>query len=100
MARFSINLRNLVILVADPSSYMSMLIHSMLRGFGSNKVLEARSSSANPHQSKDRHLDLRLAASAPRRPATDARHSPQAGQCEPHNSDSGHDQRRPRNKRK
>ena len=31
-------------LVADPSSYMSMLIHSMLRGFGSNKVLEARSS--------------------------------------------------------
>ena len=40
----SINLRDLVILVADPSSYMSMLIHSMLRGFGSNKVLEARSS--------------------------------------------------------
>jgi two-component system chemotaxis response regulator CheY len=44
MARFNINLRDLVILVADPSSYMSMLIHSMLRGFGSNKVLEARSS--------------------------------------------------------
>jgi two-component system, chemotaxis family, chemotaxis protein CheY len=39
-----INLRDLVILVADPSSYMSMLIHIMLRGFGSNKVLEARSS--------------------------------------------------------
>jgi two-component system chemotaxis response regulator CheY len=46
MARFSINLRDLVILVADPSSYMSMLIHSMLRGFGSNKVLEARSSTS------------------------------------------------------
>ncbi len=44
MARFNINLRDLVILVADPSSYMSMLINSMLRGFGSNKVLEARSS--------------------------------------------------------
>jgi two-component system, chemotaxis family, chemotaxis protein CheY len=44
MARYDINLRDLVILVADPSSYMSMLIHSMLRGFGSNKVLEARSS--------------------------------------------------------
>jgi Response regulator receiver domain len=44
MARLSINLRDLVIPVADPSSYMSMLIHSMLRGFGSNKVLEARSS--------------------------------------------------------
>jgi two-component system chemotaxis response regulator CheY len=46
MARFSINLRDLVILVADPSSYMSMLIHRMLRGFGSNKVLEARSSTS------------------------------------------------------
>ena len=46
MARFSINLRDLVILVADPSSYMSMLILSMLRGFGSNKVLEARSSTS------------------------------------------------------
>ena len=44
MIRFTMNLRDLVILVADPSSYMSMLIHSMLRGFGTNKVLEARSS--------------------------------------------------------
>ncbi len=40
----SINLCDLVILVADPSSYMSMLIHSMLRGFGANKVLEVRDS--------------------------------------------------------
>ena len=38
----NMNLRDLVILVADQSSYMSMLIHSMLRGFGSNKVLEVR----------------------------------------------------------
>jgi len=38
------NLRDLVILVADPSSYISLLIHSMLRGFGSNKVLEVRNS--------------------------------------------------------
>jgi two-component system, chemotaxis family, chemotaxis protein CheY len=38
------NLRDLVILVADQSSYMSMLVHSMLRGFGSNKVLEVRDS--------------------------------------------------------
>ena len=38
------NLRDLVILVADQSSYMSMLIHSMLRGFGSNRVLEVRNS--------------------------------------------------------
>jgi hypothetical protein len=39
MARFNINLRDLVILVADPSSYMSMLIYSMLRGFGSNRAI-------------------------------------------------------------
>ena len=31
----NMNLRDLVILVADPSSYISMLIHGMLRGFGS-----------------------------------------------------------------
>ena len=40
----SMNLRDLVILVADQSSYMSMLIHSMLRGFGANRVLEVRNS--------------------------------------------------------
>ncbi len=38
------NLRDLVILVADPSPYMSMLVHGMLRGFGANKVLEVRNS--------------------------------------------------------
>jgi two-component system, chemotaxis family, chemotaxis protein CheY len=38
------NLRDLVILVADASSYMTMLIHSMLRAFGANKVCEVRSS--------------------------------------------------------
>lgn len=40
----NMNFRDLAILVADPSSYISMLIHSMLRGFGANKVLEVRSS--------------------------------------------------------
>lgn len=44
MAARSMNLSNLIILVADPSSYISMLIHSMLRGFGANKVLEVRNS--------------------------------------------------------
>lgn len=37
-----INLRDLMILVADPSSYMCMLTHGMLRGFGANKVMEAK----------------------------------------------------------
>ena len=40
----NVNLRDLVILVADQSSYMGMLIHSMLRGFGANKVFEVRDS--------------------------------------------------------
>ena len=67
MARFSINLRDLVILVADPSSYMSMLIHSMLRGFGSNKVLEARSSTSVLQVLTNQKIDIlicELAASA------------------------------------
>jgi len=44
MVALTMNFRDLVILVADPSSYISMLIHSMLRGFGTNKVLEVRNS--------------------------------------------------------
>jgi CheY-like chemotaxis protein len=42
MSKPSINLRNLVILVADGSSYFSMLVHGMLRGFGTSKVIEVR----------------------------------------------------------
>jgi len=37
----SINLRNLVILVADPSAYVRKLVIQILRGFGANKLLEA-----------------------------------------------------------
>jgi len=44
MTSRSINFRDLVILIAEPSSFMSMLIHGMLRGFGANKVLEVRDS--------------------------------------------------------
>lgn len=44
MANPTMNLRDLAILIADPSSYISMLVHSMLRGFGANKVLEVRNS--------------------------------------------------------
>jgi two-component system, chemotaxis family, chemotaxis protein CheY len=44
MANPSINLRDLLILVADPSPYLCMLVHGILRGFGATKVLEVRSS--------------------------------------------------------
>jgi two-component system chemotaxis response regulator CheY len=40
----TINLRDLVVLIADPSSYLSMIAHGMLRAFGTNKVLEVRNS--------------------------------------------------------
>ncbi|MFN3656047.1 MAG: response regulator [Pseudolabrys sp.] len=40
----TINLRDLVVLIADPNSYLSMIAHSILRGFGTNKVLEVRDS--------------------------------------------------------
>ena len=36
----TINLSDLVILIADSSSYVRMISQSMLRGFGANKVLE------------------------------------------------------------
>jgi CheY-like chemotaxis protein len=42
MANPTLNLKDLVIVVADPSSHMTMLVNSMLRGFGANKVLEIR----------------------------------------------------------
>ena len=40
----AINLRDLVILIADPSPYIGMLTQSMLRGFGATKVLDTRTS--------------------------------------------------------
>lgn len=42
MSKPSINLRDLVVLVADGSSYFSMLVHGMLRGFGTKKVIQVR----------------------------------------------------------
>ena len=44
MATHTINLRDLVILIADSSSYLSTIVHRMLRGFGANKVMEVRTS--------------------------------------------------------
>lgn len=44
MASPTINLRDMAILLADSSSYFSMIVLRMLRGFGADKVLECRSS--------------------------------------------------------
>src|SRR5262245_54400484 len=40
----NINFRDLMILIADPSPYLCMLVHGILRGFGANKVLEVKNS--------------------------------------------------------
>ena len=40
----TVNLRNLVIVIADPSSYWRRAIYGILRSFGANKVLEAEHS--------------------------------------------------------
>jgi two-component system chemotaxis response regulator CheY len=40
MKNSTVNLRDLVILVADPNSYLRRVVHGILRGFGANKVLE------------------------------------------------------------
>jgi CheY-like chemotaxis protein len=40
----AVNLRDLVILVADPNSYARRIINGMLRGFGANKILEVENS--------------------------------------------------------
>jgi two-component system, chemotaxis family, chemotaxis protein CheY len=58
LANPNMNLRDLLILVADPSSYMSALIHSMLRGFGSNKVLMVRNSVGVYHAMTAQRIDL------------------------------------------
>lgn len=46
MERPTINLRDLVILLADPNAYLRRVVHNMLRGFGANKVLEVDNSLA------------------------------------------------------
>ena len=44
MKNSAINLRDLVILIADPNSYLRRVVNGMLRGFGANKVMEVEHS--------------------------------------------------------
>ena len=44
MKNATVNLRNLVIVVADPSSYWRRALYGILRSFGANKVLEVEHS--------------------------------------------------------
>ena len=54
----SINLRDLVFVIADPSSYLCMVIHGMLRGFGANKVLEVRDATGVMQALSNQKIDV------------------------------------------
>ncbi len=60
MAAPSINLRDLAILVADSSSYFSLIVHRMLRGFGADKILECRSSIEALQVLNEQKIDILL----------------------------------------
>lgn len=44
LEKATVNLRDLVILVADPNAYLRRVTHGMLRGFGANKLIEVDNS--------------------------------------------------------
>jgi two-component system, chemotaxis family, chemotaxis protein CheY len=60
MSTHTINLRDLVILIADSSSYLSTIIHRMLRGFGANKIMECRTSVELLQTLTDQKIDVLL----------------------------------------
>lgn len=60
MALPTVNLRDLVILVADRNPYTCRIIHGMLRGFGANRVLAAESSKAVLQTLTDQKVDILL----------------------------------------
>ena len=60
MTRPTINLRDLVVLIADPSPYLSMIAHSILRGFGVSKVLEVRNSMGVVQTLSGQKIDILL----------------------------------------
>lgn len=70
MASSTLNLRDLVILIADSNSYFSMIVHGILRSFGANKVIEVKSAMGVIHALNAQKIDILLC---------DARLPPQGG---------------------
>ncbi len=60
MKNSSINLRDLVILVADPNSYVRRVVNGMLRGFGANKVIEVDHSTGLFQALSNQKIDILL----------------------------------------
>ncbi|WP_342361718.1 response regulator [Terrarubrum flagellatum] len=60
MAKGSLKLHDLYIVVADANAFQSTLVHGMLRGFGANNVLEVRNSIAVLQALSQRRVDILL----------------------------------------
>jgi two-component system chemotaxis response regulator CheY len=60
MAERTINLRELSILIADPSPYVRTLVHGMLRGFGAGKVIEVEDAAAVLKTLGENRIDVLL----------------------------------------
>lgn len=60
MKNSPINLKDLVILVADPNSYLRRVVNGMLRGFGANKVLEVEHSTGLFQALSGQKIDMLL----------------------------------------
>jgi two-component system, chemotaxis family, chemotaxis protein CheY len=56
----AVNLRDLVILIADQNSYVRRIINGMLRGFGANKVMEVEQSMGLFHALSGQKIDILL----------------------------------------
>jgi two-component system chemotaxis response regulator CheY len=60
MKNSTVNLRDLLILVADQNSYVRRLVNGMLRGFGANKVLEVEHSTGLFQALSGQKIDILL----------------------------------------
>jgi two-component system chemotaxis response regulator CheY len=60
MASSTLNLRDVAILIADSSSYLSTISHRMLRGFGADKILESRSAIEVLQSLSEQKIDILL----------------------------------------
>ena len=60
MKNSSINLRDLMILVADPNQYVRRVVNGMLRGFGANKVMEVEHSNGLFQALSNQKVDILL----------------------------------------
>jgi CheY-like chemotaxis protein len=60
MEKPTINLRDLVILLADPNAYLRRVVHSILRGFGANKLMEVDNSRSLLQALSGQKIDILL----------------------------------------